>query len=441
MKRVLSVWLATLLLAGMAMLAGIPTAAAPLDTNGNGGKTDVGAWFVTYNTEKMWANNFGNGIPIKYRVLMPDGSYGIPDSLDDSVIDFQLEQLAQAQVDFILFDLTNGGLTEKIPYGWGGNNWITDSALQTCARIREWNATHDWKLRYAVAVGVYANLRGSLSIGEAAEYQSEGVWDLFYSRYQEEYYTVEGKPLMVLHDFGRENPATIGNGWNNYVASSMTDHDSGERFTMRGSLSTPKEDTGISWYTPTEGTIVTEEAVTVSPGQWNHSNTQPNKRRNNGQSYINDWKTVLNSSITPGMVLIASFNDYNEDTAVFSADTSGCDPNWTEPWYDDTGALNPSMYWEITKEGIARLRQKNGDGTEEAAAALIARQSREWLSDKPAGDSDSGTKTGLAAAFAEALKADGSGAVAKAGWVLAGFVAVLLAAAVIIVTVALKKPR
>ena len=351
-------------------------------TNGNGGRTDVGAWYVTYNTASMWANNFGNGIPINYRVLMPDGSYGIPDSHDVEVIDFQLAQLAEAKIDFILFDLTNGGLTEKIPYGWEGNYWITETAQLTCERIKLWNENHDWKIKYAIAVGVYENLRQGLSIGEAAEYQSEGVWDLFYSKYGEDnYYQINGKPLMVLHDFGVENAAKIAAGWKYYVASSRTDHDSGERFAMRGSLSTPKEDTGFSWYTPTSGTIVTEEAVTVNPGQWNHSNDAPNKPRLDGSYYISDWKQVLESEITPDIVLISSFNDYNESTAVFTADSSKVNPSWDNPWVDDTGEYNNAMYWEITKEGIYELRKKNGDDFKNLEN-MVANNARSWLTEK-----------------------------------------------------------
>lgn len=353
-----------------------------ITTNGNGGRTDVGAWFVTYNTDKMWANNFGHGFPIKYRVLLPDGTYGIPDSYNTTVIDFQIAQLAEAQIDFILFDLTNGGLTEKIPYGWDGNQWIVETAQLTCERLKIWNESHEWKVKYAVGVGVYANLRKSLSIGQAAEYQAEAVLEKFYNKYGEDnYYQINGKPLLMLHDFGNETALTVPGGWNMYSASSSTDHDAGDQFTMRGSLSTPHEDTGYAWYTPMGGTIVTEESVTVCPGQWNHANSTPNAFRENGKHYINDWKTVIESKTTPDVVLISSFNDYNEDTAVFTADTSQCNPEWEEQWLDDTGNLNASMYWEITKEGIATLRKNNKDSFADLKA-VISGNTRSWFSEQ-----------------------------------------------------------
>lgn len=359
-----------------------------ITTNGNGGRTDVGAWFVTYNTDKMWANNFGHGFPIKYGVLLPDGTYGLPDSYNTDVIDFQIAQLAEAQIDFILFDLTNGGLTEKIPYGWDGNQWIVETAQLTCERLKIWNESHDWKVKYAVGVGVYANLRKGLSIGEAAEYQAEAVLEKFYKQYGEEnYYQIGGKPLLMLHDFGNEGALTAPGGWNMYSASSSTDHDAGDQFTMRGSLSTPHEDTGYAWYTPMGGTIVTEESATVCPGQWNHANSTPNAFRENGKHYINDWKTIIESKTTPDVVLISSFNDYNEDTAVFTADTSRCDPQWEEQWFDDTGNLNASMYWEITKEGIATLRKNNKDSFADLEA-VIAGNTRSWFSEPKADSPD-----------------------------------------------------
>ncbi len=382
LKKIVSCLIAVLILFCSVFSSGISLQASTIKTNGNGGKTDVGAWFVTYNTESMWESNFGTGLPIKYQVLMPDGSYGLPDSRNIDVIDFQIKELADAKIDFVLFDLTNGGLTEKIPYGWNGNQWIVETTQLTCERIKLWNEKNDWKIKYAIAVGVYANLRKSLSIGEATEYQAEAILEKFYHVYGEEnHYQIDGKPLMILHDFGTENPITTAAGWNMYSASSRTDHDAGDQFSLRGSLSTPNESTGYAWYTPQGGTFLTEESVTVCPGQWNHSNSTPNTYRMDGQHYIDDWKTVVESDIVPSIVLISSFNDYNEDTAVFTADTSQCNPQWEEQWIDDTGNLNASMYWEITKEGIAMLRDKNNDSFADLKG-VISKNSRSWFSEK-----------------------------------------------------------
>ncbi len=382
-KRIISCCLAVIVLT-VTFIAGnsFGVQARTVETNGNGGRTDVGAWFVTYNTESMWANNFGSGLPIKYRVLLPDGTYGVPNSYNVDVIDFQIKQLAEAKVDFILFDITNGGLTDKIPYGWDGNTWIVDTAKLTCERIKIWNENNDWKLKYAIAIGVYANLRKNRSIGEATEYQAEAILKDFYHVYGEDnYYQIDGKPLLMLHDFGTESPTTVAGGWDMYASSARTDHDSADQFAVRGSCSRPNSTTGYAWFTSQEGTIVTEECATVSPGQWNHSNSTPNTYRQNGKHYIDDWKIIINSTTVPDIVLISSFNDYNESTAVFTADTSQIDTNWDEQWKDDKGYLTPSMYWEITKEGIARLRDKNKDSFADLKG-VIKTNSRSWFSEE-----------------------------------------------------------
>ena len=64
---------------------------------------------------------------------------------------------------------------------------------------------------------------------------------------------------------------------------------------------------------------------------------------------------------SPRIVMITTFNDYNEDSAIFPTDTSGCDNSYEEQWYDETGELNASLYFDITCEAIQKLRKKNGD--------------------------------------------------------------------------------
>jgi len=53
--------------------------------------------------------------------------------------------------------------------------------------------------------------------------------------------------------------------------------------------------------------------------------------------------------------MIAAFNDYAEDQAVWTAQTdllTGSD----EKWYDLDGLLHPSMYWDMTKDYISKIR-------------------------------------------------------------------------------------
>lgn len=55
-------------------------AASILSTNGNGGATDVGAWFTTYNTSAFWGEtgrfSDPNNVPVGFKALRADGTYG-----------------------------------------------------------------------------------------------------------------------------------------------------------------------------------------------------------------------------------------------------------------------------------------------------------------------------------------------------------------------------
>ena len=84
LKRVL-----TLLFCVAVILSGLPgtfakAETAEISTNGNGGKTDVGAWYTSYNTAAFWGTNgrFSDPstAPVGYKALRADGSFGLPDS-------------------------------------------------------------------------------------------------------------------------------------------------------------------------------------------------------------------------------------------------------------------------------------------------------------------------------------------------------------------------
>lgn len=356
-KKIISVLIALILCMGL--FTGVASAdiAQPtntLKTNGNGGKTDVGAWFVTYNSKTSWSNNFGSGYPIKYRTLMPDGSYGVLDSSETEHIDFQLEQLADAKIDFVLFDLTNGGLTSDISYGWSrGNNESVINAKRTCERIAEWNKTHDWKIKYTIAVGVYSQLRSGLLVGDATELQAKAVYEDFYmnSTYGgDNYYQVDGKPMLIIHDWGQDALQQ----WDTYLG----DRTYGDKFFVRNGQNGEKGTYG--WYCAYDNTLVDDEVELVNPGQNTAGPGGENALRENGALYKRCWETVLTNTL-PRIVMISSFNDYNEQTAVFTADSSDCRDGIEEKWTDSTGEINNSMYWDMTKEGIKLVRIANGE--------------------------------------------------------------------------------
>ncbi len=333
-------------------------------TNGNGYATDIGAWFITYNDAEMWRNNFGSGFPIGYRALVSDNpiSYGIQDSSDVEGIDFQLSKLAELGIDFILYDITNGGLTPEIEYG-RKNAWIVENAILTCRRIAKWNESHLHKLRYALAVGAYQAIRGvkgdgkgnvideGMSIGECTELQAEAVYKKFFADPEiggDNYYQLNGKPLLIIHDWG-ENVVTVPHGWNAYQGK----RNFGDKFTVRNG---ERGQAGTYGWQTTFGTQVHPEVEVVCPG-WQTASGDALIARENGDYYRKNWQVILDNP-APRIVMIVSWNDYNESCCIFPSDTEKCNSVSEEQWTNSEGDLDPFLYWNITKECIEKLRSK-----------------------------------------------------------------------------------
>lgn len=330
-------------------------------------RTDIGAWYITYNNEKMWSNNFGTGNPIRYRALLSENPtvFGIPDSSNVADIDFQLSKMAELGIDFILYDITNGGLTTELRYG-KGNEWIVDNALLTCERLAKWNKEHPHKIRYALAIGVYPAIRGNkydnegrlivqgVSIGECAEVQAEAIYKQFYMDAViggDNYYHLNGKPLLVLHDWG-ENVLTVPHGWNAYEGTRTY----GDCFTVRNGQ---KAQSGTYGWQTTNGTQIHPEVEVVCPG-WENAWGNAKIARENGEYYRRNWQIILDNPL-PQIVMIVSLNDYNESCGIFPADTSQCDNVTEEQWLNSEGKLDSFLYWDITREYIEKLRQKQNE--------------------------------------------------------------------------------
>lgn len=362
-KKIVSLLIAVILcfsLFTVGASAKIATPTNKLVSNGNGGKTDVGIWFMTYNNQNMFGSNFGSGYPIRYRTLMPDGSFGVLDSSKVEHIDFMLKQIADAKIDFILYDLTNGGLTAEVPYGWNGidekgknKNWIVANARLTCERIAEWNKNNDWKIKYALAVGAYDGICNGVPMGMVVEAQAKAIYNEWFMDPViggDNYYQIDGKLFLEIHDWGKD----VREIWERYAG----DRTYGDKFFVRNGMAGEKGTYG--WYCAYGTSIVDEEVMLVNPGQRNAGSSTPHAARENGKLYKTCWESVLNNTL-PRIVMISSFNDYNEQTAVFTADSSKCKGDVDEQWRDATGKLNPSMYWDMTKEGIRLVRTYNGE--------------------------------------------------------------------------------
>jgi hypothetical protein len=111
-------------------------------TNGNRlGATAVGIWYCTYYGD-TWTNVGGMGYPpTMYRPLCSNkpGDYRTYNATNVAVIDFHLQQIAEVKIDFLLFELTPGGLGG---YRHGMNVVFVDNARVVARRLKIWNNTH-----------------------------------------------------------------------------------------------------------------------------------------------------------------------------------------------------------------------------------------------------------------------------------------------------------
>lgn len=316
-------------------------------TNGNGvGPTDVGIWYCTYYGEN-WDRVGGMGyVPCQYRPLCSNkpGDFRKYDATDIAVIDFHLQQIANAKIDFIIFELSPGGLGGYRP----AMDSFVENARVVAARIKIWNENNDWKIRYAVAAGSHPDVYGETSVGLCMEKEAQDVYTTFYNNPEyggpDSYYHLDGKPLLIYWGGIKVNQAS----WKEY----KEDKTYGNAFTIRYAQDVIEGTYG--WNIYESGTVVHSEVEVVSPG-WGHYTRKepPYVARKQGDFYQKCWDVVFQNP-KPTIVVIATFNDYLENTAVWTADTEKVTD--ADKWYDHNNKLNPSMYWDMTVKNIKLLR-------------------------------------------------------------------------------------
>jgi hypothetical protein len=325
---------------------------AAAGTNGNGvGPSDVGIWYCTYYPT-VWTNVIGYTRAGTYLPLCSDKTNDFRNYASDDikVIDYHLQQLAEARIDFVALELSPGGL--------GGYrktdiyNYMVGCGRKTCERIAVWNKTHSWKIKYALGVGVHEDCRGNDSWGLAIEKVAEDVAKTFLNNPNyggpDDYYHLNGKPLLIC--YGLRLPQLIQE-WAGYKGEKIY----GDQFTLR--TFTGYAAAGeYGWPLPLhQGTLLHPEIELVQPGFNVH---RPNEieRRNGGDFYRACWEKVLQNK-KPQIVMIQAFNDYLEESAVWTTDTRHLETD-QEKWLGHDGQLHPAMYWELTKEYIGRLRKE-----------------------------------------------------------------------------------
>ncbi len=319
---------------------------------------DTGAWkalpanlyYVFPNIYNTWEAGFkNNNRPISYKPRT-GGVYQTYDSGDPAVIDEHLAMIADAGIDYLLFDLTNHVNAD--------NAYIKNRAKAVAERIRIWNqdSAHR-KIRYAVGIGGIQMTHSPSTVEEECTI----IYDEFFSQSigGDNYYQINGKPLIVTY---AEYADRLG--WEQSAISKT----SSNRFTvewMQGTLTgtnasgqPPLADIGryYGWTYP-NGSIASTGTMVAQPGHNNYVGTFISRQYNgvNGGFYSTQcWQRILQQK--PQNVVINSFNEFAEETAVQPSDTAGL-TSPSEKWYNQNGQLDPDMYWNMTKQYIAQLRQ------------------------------------------------------------------------------------
>lgn len=333
-----------------------------ITTNGNdtnGTRTDVGTWFMPYYNTNSWNTNT-NGLRILPLTLATYQSYN---STNTNVIREQLDNLAEAQIDFLLIDLSNGGLA-----GYNtNNNWVTTNVQTICREINNWNTTttNAWKIKYAIAIGSWfagpvatnratTNAATVNEVGQCIENQAAAVYSNFVTNPNygglTNYYQISGKPLLVVYDPRNPMPQS----WDNYTNSKAN----GERFSIRYAGYPGNKGGLYGWYFPNVTTTQNNDEVElVMPGWYNHNTNYTRVSRGSGNFYFRSWDKVLNNP--PRIVMILSFNDWSEETAIWKAATgfqSNSGGKIPERWLGQDGSERQSMYWDYTVGCIRSLR-------------------------------------------------------------------------------------
>lgn len=297
----------------------------------------TGTWKVDpYHYFKQNLYNTWTAWNIKYNPLTL-GSYQTYDSNDTAVIDEHLATLAAASVDFLLFDATN--------YIYVDDEYIYQRGKTVSSRIKTWNSNpSNRNLKYALAVGALQATHNPASV----EFEAGVVWDKFVNTVDggtTNFHYVNGKPLLVLYSSTADR-----NAWISWGGSKANSNKFTVRFAEGGSPS------GFyGWFTPPTGTIVNNDVMVVMSGWNNHVVGFTPISRAQGDYYsLLGWDRVMQKNPKPAVVVINSFNEYAEETAVAVADTTNVTGS-TEKWLNKSGVMDNFMYWNMTKAYIKRL--------------------------------------------------------------------------------------
>ena len=301
--------------------------------------TEIGIWYSTWYayTEPGSDNNrydTWSAWSIDFTPLLPDGSFGYYDSSDTNVIRYHLEKLSDAQIDFIIMDQTNNIDVD------GG--YINERSLAVAKQIKVHNDSGARPVRYCSAVGGIQWSQDAKTIEDEAQklWQRYCEQDFGGEKY---HYYLDGKPLLIVYGDGAERMWTEYGGDKTYA----------DKFTIRwaDNNSTP----GYFGWAYNKGPVWDGGVTVVMPGWHNRAGHTPVNRKY-GQTYEKFWQTLLEAEYRPRLIVINSFNEYAERTAVFPA-VSDDKTQSGDKWYKDRSKTeDPYMYWDMTVSYIKEFK-------------------------------------------------------------------------------------
>lgn len=262
----------------------------------------VGIWYSTwYSVNNPNNPNFWSLWNIGYTPLL--GQY---DSSNTAIIDQHIESILNAGIDFVILDETDNLYVEK--------GFILSNALVFKSRIEYTN------LKFVIAIGgmQFSNNPDTM------DFEVSEVKRLFANSHN--YMTIDGKPLIISYPHLSQS--------NRILANLATKYPDMYISWMHGKAQAGE----MGWATP-NGPIVNCDVMSIMPG-WNNRHGEYVGRRD-GAFYQESWNRIL--KVNPSMVVISSFNDFAEETAIESA--SG-------PWNF------PNMYWNSTVKNIKEYKER-----------------------------------------------------------------------------------
>ncbi|ORX65496.1 hypothetical protein BCR32DRAFT_330352 [Anaeromyces robustus] len=291
-------------------------------------------------------HNFWMQHNIKYEAKLKNGSYGHYDTLDGEEVMYQLEQIKSAGIDFIVMDQTN--------YIHTGGNFVYDRSRKVAETITLYNEKKDHtdKIYYVSAVGGNQWEKTDIDKANRTDEEAEDIWNSFVmdkviGKY---HYYYNGKPILVIYGNGMEN---------------IINNHKGENLKKFSIFYADNRNTPGYWGWAFTTPVKNEKSMVVLPGWRNEVGNTPVIREphpnypwstDEGDTYRIYWEAVLeqasnNNGKFPKFIIINSFNEYAERSAVWISNTDNVTPS-IDKW------SRPDNYWHITKFYINVVRQR-----------------------------------------------------------------------------------